>query len=648
MTRTRSLLLLLLGVTFAVYSLGFSGPWLFDDHKSVSANRLLQFDITELDQWRTAASSSRAGVLGRPISMFTFAVNFALAGEVSAFWIKLTNALIHLATGVLIYLLAKQLFARVVAPQRTTQVHWLALLAAAIWLLHPLHVSTVLYAVQRMAQLPALFVCAGLLVYMHYRQRWAERGAAGGEVLAAALWLLLLLLLASYSKENGAVLLPLLLVVEVCFFCGQWNGRKLPALRLAAVALLVAFFALFVCCVFMPPEFLEVRYRRREFTLHERVLTQVRLLWHYLSWLALPNISAMGFQHDDIATSRSLLQPLSTVFALLAWLVTVVSAVVLRQRYPLFLFAVLFYLVAHSVESGVWPLELAYEHRNYLPSVGVCILFAAVLAAPFARGDSGRRAGLLLAGGVPVLLVALLLVRVDTWSDELRLAGVNAGNHPQSSRSNYFYANALLNRYQGAQEAGLTEEASREALVGARYYFEKMYETNPRDVAALVMLHSLDTQYFTAVSERPDWLAKLEQLLQSRRLQASDYNALGALINCVSAGGCDADRSRILALLDGLEARYPRKVEILGWRFTYLLGQEASAQELNAILQRALEIKPGRREFLYRQIQQQARVNDVDGMYESARLWLQHDRQRIFLHALKGLFSTGASDGQGG
>jgi hypothetical protein len=49
----------------------------------------------------------------------------------------------------------------------------LASLLAAIWLLHPLNASTVLYAVQRMAQLSALFVLAAVWAYLAARAQLA-------------------------------------------------------------------------------------------------------------------------------------------------------------------------------------------------------------------------------------------------------------------------------------------------------------------------------------------------------------------------------------------------------------------------------------------------------------------------------------------
>lgn len=641
MTKTDYLAAALLLATFVVYCLGLGGPLLFDDHTALTANPLVQTDGAVFDEWRRAALSSGSGPLGRPIAMLTFALNHVIQGELSPAGLKLVNVLIHLAVGALVYLLGAALYSRLYPDAKPGAARWLALLAAAIWLLHPLHVSTVLYAVQRMAQLATLFAVAGLLVFVRYRQRWALRGAGAGEVAAAGLWLLLLTAGAALSKENGVLLLPLVAVVEVCFFGGVWAGREVPFLRRGAAAAVALYLGILLLCMIAPPDFLAERFGGREFTLHERVLTQARVLWHYLAWLALPDVSAMGFQHDDIPLSRGLLSPPVTLAAVAGWALTLAAAVMLRRRFPLLLFAVLFYLVGHSLESTVWPLEMVYEHRNYLPSIGLCMLFAALLAAPFMRAGPAGLPARTLVTAVPVLLLALLLVRVDTWSDGLRLAGVNVGNHPQSSRSHYFYANELLKRYLGRAETGLSEENARAALLGARIHFEKMYETNPRDVTALVMLHSLDSRYAAAAPDRPDWLGKLERLLDSRMLQPSDLNALAELITCLNAGGCTAERERILRLLDRLDERYPDHLTLLGWRYTYLMEHADSPGDLERVLDEALALDPGRPEFLYRRIQHQARAQDVGGMYETVRQLLLHDERRLRLGRLQGLFKTG-------
>ena len=629
---------LLLLAAMLIYLPGLSGPLLFDDQPALSGNPLVQIEGDVLDEWRVAALSSGSGPLRRPVTMLTFAANHVVVGDFSPAGLKAVNLAIHIAVAALLYFLCMSILAALAGGGDLYTRRLVALTAAAIWLLHPLNVSTVLYAVQRMAQLSTLFVVAGLLVFMHYRQRWAQSGASAGDLMAAALWVLLLTLAAVLSKENGALLPWLVVVLEVCIFRGIWAGRPKPWLARVGWLALVFPVVLVLVLLVVAPENLVGGYAAREFTLEERLLTQGRLLWRYLGWLCVPNIGDMGFQHDDIALSTGLLAPWTTGLALAAWGLAGALALVFRKRFPLLLLALLFYLVGHSMESTLLPLEMVYEHRNYLPGMLICLLLAWFVVVPIA--NSSKVGVWYPVAGVLAVLAVLSFLRVQSWSDELLLAQSNLANHPQSSRSNYFYANAMLRHYRRGESQGLDEHEQAEALLLSRHYFERMYQTNNRDVAALVMLYYLDNRYFTQMQEQVDWLARLEQLLQTRRMQPSDWNALEMLIGLFAADVDQVDSAVVLALLDQLAERYPDSTDLLRYRYQYLSALGADQSELLVLLQRGLDLAPRNAWFYYQMIYEQSRVPDIAGMYSYARLWLLNDPGRYHLLQLKDLFEV--------
>jgi hypothetical protein len=629
-------LVLLLGIL--LYLPGLSGPLLFDDKPALTVNPLVQIQGGVFDEWRAAALSSSSGPLRRPIAMLSFAANHAIAGDFSPFSLKAVNLGIHVAAATLLYFLCLSILDEL-ALGRDKQVRRLvALTAAAIWLLHPLNVSTVLYAVQRMAQLATLFVLAGLLVFMNYRRRWARAGASTGEVLAAALWLLLLTLGAALSKENGALLPWLCIVLEVCVFRGKWSGQPCRWLGRAGWIVLLLPVALVLLVLAVVPDTLVAGYAGREFTLEERVLTQARLLWRYLGWLVLPNINDMGFQHDDIVLSTGLFAPWTTLAALLGWVVVLVAAVALRRRLPLLLLALLFFLVGHGMESSVWPLEMVYEHRNYLPGTMVCLVLAAAIVIP-ATGSKNVSVYYPIFGVLAVLGL-LLFVRVQYWSDELALSRSNAARHPESSRSNYFYANALLRHYRRGEQRGLSDSERAESLLLSRHYFERMYQTNDRDVAALAMLYYLDSRRFTRLQEQVDWLAALDELLDSRRLQASDWNALAMLFEVFAAESDRTDEATALELLDKLAKRYPESLDVLRYRYNYLSARGGDQAYLLSLLQAGQELAPADPWFYQRLIYEYSLNSDFRNMYRYARLWLENDANRYHLHEIKRLFDA--------
>ena len=630
---------LILLCTALVYLPGLQGPLLLDDRPNLTDNQMLHIDGAMADEWRTAMLSSDAGRLGRPVSMLTFAINYVAAGEFSPAALKATNVAIHLLVGLLIYWLATRLARAPALPSTSARrANWLALAAMAIWLLHPLHVSTVLYAVQRMAQLSTLFVVLGLCVYVHYRQRWVVRRATPGELVAAALWLSLITGLAGLSKENGLLLPWLVLVLEVSLYCGYWAGQRSRPLAVTAWCLLLCPFLLLALCLLLYPDFILGAYRHRDFDLQQRLLTQGRVLWHYLGWIVWPDVRSMGFQHDDIALSANLWQPLTTVSSLAAWALLLACSILWRHRFPLLLCAVLFYLVGHFLESGVFALDLVYEHRNYLPSIGVCLLLAAVLAS--ARVWRGPIPGSYLCAGVLALLALLLLVRSYTWSDQLLMMRSNVQHHPNSPRARFAYGETLFDRHERRAELGLDDERAGALMVEARQQFASVYANDPHDIGAQVMLFIIDSRYFPVLAEREAWLGVLRANLAGLMLTPSDVSAIKVLVKYVLEQGTDADRRGLLAILDDLTAAPATRSKLLLQKYTYLAATGAPGADRLAVLQQKLRYSPASFAAQYYRVIEHTGDGDIAEAYIAIQDWLARDAARQHLSLMKSLFQA--------
>src|SRR5690606_29063829 len=119
---------------------------------------------------------NRSGQLGRPISLLTFALQAnSWPGNPAAF--KLINLSLHLINGLLIVLISR--FLARTLPLTETLKTWLPLVVGGIWLIQPMHVSTVLYAVQRMTLLMACFSLLALSGYLYGREVAQKKPAAG-------------------------------------------------------------------------------------------------------------------------------------------------------------------------------------------------------------------------------------------------------------------------------------------------------------------------------------------------------------------------------------------------------------------------------------------------------------------------------------
>jgi len=388
--------------------------------------------------WVELVFGNDSGPLGRPVSMLSFFANAATTG-LATFPFKLTNLAIHLACGTLIYALLSRLLTR--DPQFGAQARRIALIATALWLLHPMQVSTVLYIVQRMAQLSTLFMLIGLLVYVQGRLALEQNRQRQG------LFLLFLAvpaatLTAMFSKENGALVPLLCAVLELGYFQVKGSARRPRSVQVFFVLFLLLPGVLVLYHYGVHPQRLIDSYQGRPFTLGERLLSESRALVQYMGALLIPRGASLGLYTDDFTVSHSLLAPPSTLFAIAGLLTLAGSALYARTRVPAFFTGIGLYFTAHLMESTVFPLELYFEHRNYLPSVGFFLATVALVAWPITRALQHARQPHRIRRTIRIGTVALLvvlstatLVRASAWSSWQGLAAVGVQQHPNSMRA---------------------------------------------------------------------------------------------------------------------------------------------------------------------------------------------------------------------
>ena len=439
----------LLILTFLVYFPGLGGGFILDDYSNITSNRSLQIDELNYESLKTAALSGKSSRFKRPISTLSFSINEYLAG-LSPYWFKLVNLLIHLLCGLLLYILTRLVLSahawKTGVDLADRQKTIIALAVTALWLLHPVNLTSVLYVVQRMTSLSALFTIAGLCLYMQARLRQLA-GRSGFPLII--LGFPVLGLLAFLSKENGALLPFFMLLSEFTFF--GFQASKSHTQRLL-ILYYVIFLALPVVAVSIytihSPEWIMRGYKIRDFSVGERLLTQARVLWNYIHLILIPSNQSLGLFHDDIVISKGLFSPLTTFTSILGLLALGGIAWLARHRAPIASFGILFFLTGHLLESSFLPLEMMYEHRNYLPGYGLLLAGGYFLASPLLSLGT-----LWLRRSIATVLVLMLGIatatRASIWGDPVEHTMMEAYNHPLSPRANVelatMYASFALN-----------------------------------------------------------------------------------------------------------------------------------------------------------------------------------------------------------
>lgn len=409
-------------LTWLVSRAALTGPFIFDDYPNLSnlARLAGNFDLYHIADYLQAFT----GDPGRPLAALSFLID-DYAWPTSPAGFKRTNLLLHLLGGVLVFGFVRSIAGASLNRESSITA---ALLAAAAWLLHPMQLSTSMLVVQRMTQLMALVSLSALWWASAFVQRTPLTIA---RTLGLLVGIAIATLLAFLCKENGALLPLYTLILLFVLLRTTLQDASPAARRLLMTALMIP-----VIVVVLQITWLTAQYTPdglREFTPNERILTQFRVLSDYLGRIALPRLDGSGLFHDDYVASHGLTDPPSTLFALVACLTLLIAAAALRQRTPLFAFAVFWFFGGHLIESSPLPLELYFEHRNYLPMVGP---FAAAAIA-LSRLPIGKMRRIYFSGVIAwlALCAAMTAIQSRVWSSEAILAEVWAQESPRSARA---------------------------------------------------------------------------------------------------------------------------------------------------------------------------------------------------------------------
>jgi len=410
---------LLLG--WFLYQPAMSSVFLLDDRSNLGGLEKVSDTATALQ----FAFSGAAGPLGRPLALATFLPQAAAWDEGAAPFLRV-NVLIHLLNG----LLAGLFFLQLSRARRIDRpdADWIAITAMALWLFLPLLASSSLMVIQRMTTLAATFMLCGLNAYLFARARIDVRPNIALSAMSGAL--LLATALAVLSKENGALLPTLVLVLEVTLLTppaclGPRHWRVWSMVFLAVPTIVVALFLL------SRIPWTDVAVLKKNMTAAQRLMTEARILWEYAGAAFFARPSAFGPFHDAHPVARSILDPL-TLLAVVSWPAGAAAAMIWRRRYPLAAFAVLWFLGGHLLESTTIGLELYFEHRNYVPLIGPAYALCSFAFA--VTGDYRRIARIVLPAYIAVN-AAILFSVTSLWGNPLNASGYWRWHEPDSVRA---------------------------------------------------------------------------------------------------------------------------------------------------------------------------------------------------------------------
>lgn len=507
---SRSLLLAL--VTLLIFWPGLSGDFIFDDYPNIVTNDAVQLESLSWDGLNRATRGYEGGTYGRPLATLGFALDY-LAGGGQAFAFKVHSLLLHITNALLIALLLRRLtqLPRAGAPWSNS----LLMVIPLLWAIHPLQVSTVLYVVQRMEMLAVTFTILAMLAYL--RGRVAQReGGRGWLWIAASVALTVIGML---GKETAILVPAYLFVLEIALLGFEAkNCRTQIVIRWTyglGAALATTVFLFFLLPYYSSTE----AYASRDFSLAERLLTQLRVLPMYLGQMVAPVPANLSFYYDDLPKSTGWLSPPTTLAGGIFLLLLVGVATLSRRKFPLVSLGLGWFFVGHLLTSNVINLELVFEHRNYFALFGV--LLAAASAAQHVRTNQNERLLRIAVIALVAAFGALSLLRAATWGDRVHLALEMAENNPRSPRA----ASDLATLYVGMSKGN---PSSRYFALGAAE-FERASQlpgSSPLPEQGLILMAAT-----TGLSAKQAWWDSLIQKVRTRPLGPQETMAVLGLLS---------------------------------------------------------------------------------------------------------------------
>ncbi|MFA4936022.1 MAG: hypothetical protein WC568_09315 [Candidatus Methanoperedens sp.] len=434
-----------------VYSNTFSSPFIFDDILNLQNNPIITNG--------SISSFERAFQSRRAIGVITFKLNYLMTGW-SLPWFHLTNLFIHVSAALIAYQLIKLLmktpYSVNCADEEFRQLP-IPFFVALFFAVHPVQTQAVTYIVQRFSSLATLFYLAAVGSYLKARLAQVEAGRVlppGALVWAIAS--LLLGLLAFYSKETAYTLPAAIVMVELMFF--RCSAKKIGCLLVAAsvaFSMLAFRFASSAGSINNAVSALDEATRLQSSAIMSRsdyLFTQFWVIMNYIRLILLPVNQRVEYDYPllrDFFDWRVFCS-----FVMIIILLGGASWMIIKSRNSLphlrfISFGILCFFLGLSIESSFIPIiDLAFEHRLYLPSFGA---FTAISTAMLVVTVKGKNISISKRCYVGMLLIILLLAvgtysRNSVWKSEVSLWTDNVEKSPGSARAWHHLGAAYISK----------------------------------------------------------------------------------------------------------------------------------------------------------------------------------------------------------
>ncbi|MBN1527192.1 MAG: tetratricopeptide repeat protein [Candidatus Omnitrophica bacterium] len=517
-----------------VYANTLDNPFVWDDENIIMRNAFIK-NWSHVGNIFSSDLGAGAGTLYhsyRPLQVLTYLIDHSLwEGNVRGYHIS--NILVHILAACSFFV-----FTCLLCGDRT-----LALFAALLFVVNPLHTEAVTYISGRSDPLSALFLFIALICYLAY----LDKGSKGWLAAVCAGYAASLL-----SKETAIVFPALIVIYHVVF---KKPARPLGAAVIAGVTFIYAVFRGVALRALMP-------HTVDHFGLAQRLPGVFVALARYLKLLIAPfglhmEYGLKIFRFSDPAA-----------FAGMAAAVCLVAAIALSwQLSRLLAFSIAWFLITLLPVSNIYPIN-AYmaEHWLYLPSAGFFLIVAAGLRRLY-RDNRRKTMAVVLFGALFIFYGAITMRQNAFWKDWVTFYSYTLRYAPDSNILHLNLGNAYLC-------LDRKEEAIEE--------YRKVIGLNPRNAKAYQNIGFV----LTGMGRRAEAAEYLRKSLELKPDDAIAWNNLG---NIYYDEGKMQDAAEIYRKAIGVNPYYGQAHYNLGNSLVALGDIDGAV----ASLTKAIEVSPG-------------------------------------------------------
>lgn len=522
------LLILALAVTYFVYLPSLSGPLFLDDLIYLKEGNPLDIKNFSLEEIKSAISYYPS----RPISILSFSLNNIFDFN-SPYNLKKTNLILHLATGVAIYIFLINLLRYIKSHDihdNTTHdlLRFIPLIVTSLWLLHPLSISTVAYSIQRMAMLASFFSVLSMNFYLLAKIQIKNNKEKEPPLLYLIISVIFFIC-AVLSKEIGILTILYIALIEIYF------GNQIHKLISRRKALTIYITVILIVLTLVANGYLiPVSYDSRNYSLYMRLLGEAATVLNYIQNILMPDISKMGVFLDDTPISNSLFVPITNLISVSIVFISILASVLFSNRFPLICFGILFFYTSHLIESTVLPLEIAFEHRNYLAILGLMVSCTSIAIS--LKFKPLTILPILILSAYILFFVYQTQERSKKWGSDGMFYSTQVLNHPGSFRANYYIAILLGNI--GRKDIAL------------KYYVQSI-NLNKSQIASesMMLIQDIDVSNNKLILENIS--KKLDRIIISNLVT----NKLIELSDCILNKTCNTTADNLIGVLSSSQPR---------------------------------------------------------------------------------------------